>query len=75
MSRYITEFMPEISKSAKRLIRDEVSPIMDSQLSTSQFDIDHCIDALEQEDDDIYAKDLKVLIGLKEEHNVGFLEF
>lgn len=75
MSRYITEFMPEIAKATKRLIRDEVFPTMDSITSTSQFDIDYCIDALEREDDTIYEKDLKLLVELKEEHNVGFLEF
>lgn len=75
MSRYITEFMPEISKATKRLIRDEVFPAMDSITSTSQFDIDYCIDALEREDDNLYEKDLKLLVELKEEHNVAFLEF
>lgn len=76
MSKYITEFMPEISKAAKRLIRDEVIPAMDSSSSdTSSFELKSCIESLEKESQIMYREDLIEMYRLREYDNVEYIEF
>lgn len=74
MSKFITEYLPEISYPIQKLIRSNVTYSMISYDETSyQYEINQCLE-LFQEYGDVYKKEIKYLSKLMSE-GVSFLEF
>ena len=73
--RIIIEYNPNISKHAKRCIFSNITPSMSSNDEDShQYPIDFAIEVLEEEnEDDLFNKDIELLIDLSKE-DVSYIE-
>jgi hypothetical protein len=74
--RFTVEYNPSLSKHAERLIRAEITPSMTSNdQETSQYLISFVIDTLfDDNQDEVFTKDIDYLKHLLEEEEVTYIE-
>jgi hypothetical protein len=75
--RFIVEYNPNLSKHAERLIKADITPSMVSDdKETGQYHIGCVIDTLfEENQDEVFTKDIDYLKNLSEQEDVAYIEF